>query len=140
MRKDRKASVATPKLVRQKDKRGCAIACLSMITGIDYDQIGQELAEYHWKADGLTSRAADQYLADHGYAVQRRYPVHANGKPRPEWPTLFTDVHIAKVSKPQSHHVIVLRDGTVLDPEHAETKRLGDYQGVHSIAGVYKCG
>ena len=84
------------------------------------------------------------YLRDMGYAVQLRYRspyTTAYGQPLHEpWPCEpWADVHICSVESPAGAHAIVLlRDGTVLDPMTPEPRRLSDYAKVESITAVWK--
>jgi hypothetical protein len=113
-----------------------------MVTGIPYDEV---LAGFHGdrNTEGLGSHQSDVWLEQLGYAVLRRYgrfysPLHAD-RTSP-WPCEpFADVHICEVPTGSGYHAIVLmRDGTVLDPNADAPRRLSDYPEVTNIAGIFK--
>ncbi|HSZ58619.1 MAG TPA: hypothetical protein VK797_23325 [Tepidisphaeraceae bacterium] len=126
--------------VRQKHARGCVVACLSMITGIPYDEVD---AGFHGdrEKDGLGYHQYDAWLNQLGYAVIRRFwhycPLQAD---RADWPCQpFADVHLVCLPSPMGEHaVVMLKDGSVLDPNESSPKRLSDYPKINSIAGIYR--
>lgn len=126
------------KWVGQEDPRGCVLAALAMLTGQTYAQVKAGFADWaggiSLMFDGFT------YLAEHGYAVAPKYihyhPLKQNRDPWPVEP--FADVHLCEVITSQAHAVVLLRDGTVLDPNTRNLKKLGDYVKVNVIAGVVK--
>jgi hypothetical protein len=127
--------------VRQKHTKGCVIACLSMVTGIPYDEVA---LGFHGDRDkeGLGYHAYDCWLNQLGYAVLRRFsfysPLHAD---RTAWPCEpFADAHLVEVPSPSGGHALVLLgDGSVFDPnESPAARRLSDYAKVNWIAGVFR--
>lgn len=140
--------------VGQEENNGCGIACLAMITGKDYQQVRNEFARFD-NSDGLDPFALDSYLADHGYAVARKYE-HAewahkrfSRTKRETWtPEPFAEVHLAQVQSstepPRNHFVVVLSDGHVLDPAIKPHPmilyplRLYHYSQVWNVAGIVK--
>jgi hypothetical protein len=122
--------------VQQKDSHGCVLASLAMITGQTYEQVKAGFVDWSGGIslmfDGFT------YLAEHGYAVAPKYihyhPLKRNRDPWPVEP--FADMHLCEVITSMAHSVVLLRDGTVLDPNTPEPRRLSDYMKVNVIAGV----
>ena len=127
--------------VQQEEVYGCGIACLAMVTSKTY----QEVCSW-FKADrfqtGLTWWDIDGYLAEHGLAVARRWPTTQNeNEPleREVWPLEpWADLHICQVRTPaMAHFVVMLANGTCLDPATPEPKKLSDYESVDNITAVY---
>lgn len=125
--------------VRQKDAKGCVIACLSMVSGIPYDEVSAAFIGDR-SVEGLSLFRYDVWLNQMGYAVNRLYkhygPLQAD---RVVWPIPpFAPVHIVAVNGNGSHAVVMKEDGTVLDPEKDAPCRLSDYADVAQIAGIFK--
>lgn len=126
--------------IRQKDLKGCVIACLSMVTGIPYDEVSADFIGDR-RVDGLSLTRYDAWLNQKGYAVNRFYrhysPLQAD---RAVWPIPpFAPAHIVCVNLANGSHAIVMKDdGTVLDPEKDAPCRLSDYADVSQIAGIFK--
>lgn len=119
--------------VKQEHERGCGIAALAMIAGMTYQQVADSGAP-----TGAIYRDMDHWLARHGYAVARRYAVDDGdtaGLP-------FSDLHLCNVlvspEAPVNHWVVMLADGSVLDPLTPERKTLADYAQLHNVAAVTK--
>jgi hypothetical protein len=143
--------------VRQEHKCGCAIASLAMVTGLSYQYVHSYLntrvgrfVESKWVI-GLDAEEHGvgimfdgwSFLRDHGYAIQHRwrapYTTAYHCPPHDPWPCEpWADVHIATVLTSQAHAVVLLRDGTVLDPMTPEPRRLSNYGKVETIAAVYR--
>ena len=128
-------------LVRQKEANGCIVAALAMLTGKSYDEVRADhifsgLAE---EAKGCSFREVEEYLFRHGLAWQEVYRCGPPGNTmKSVWPPEpWADAHICEVQTGQAHAVVLLRDGTVLDPLHDEPKRLTDYAQVYSVRAVY---
>lgn len=142
--------------VRQEHTNGCVIASLAMISGKTYREVHDDLApqlgnfvdvegKSEWRRgvdfnkDGMAIMFDGWgWLADNGFAIQQRYKFHYNIE-RPQWPLdPWADVHLCSVVTTQSHAVVLLRDGRVLDPLTPEPKKLSDYSKVESMMAVYK--
>lgn len=136
-------------LIRQKDPYGCALACLAMVTGKAYEEVRAAFVGHDFgvstrelRTGGISYVAVDGYLSDHGYAVRRlaRYDPVLNLH-RDPWPVEpFAPVHVCEVITSMGHSVVMLADGTVLDPNREEPGRLSDYAAVNYVAGVYPAG
>jgi hypothetical protein len=133
--------------VRQEDPNGCWVASMAMVTGKTYAEVKAETG--HMAERGGHCWATDQYLAQNGFALARywqhdQFHGHAeNGawfnNKRDPWPLPpFAPVHICQVRTSMGHVVVMLADGTVLDPATPQQKRLSDYAVVDKIAGVWK--
>jgi hypothetical protein len=133
------------RLVRQEDPNGCIVACLAMVTGKSYAEIRRmypSVAEPH---GGLTLFDFTNFFTLHGFAFQL---IHAwdraiDGK-HTDWPFRpWADAHLCGVDAGRggssSHGVILLRDGTVLDPAHGE-RRWSDYPSVGYMCALYDVG
>jgi hypothetical protein len=128
------------RLVRQEDKYGCAVASLAMVTGKSYAEVRAAFS-HDFTKEGVVFFAWEEYLTHSGYAVARKMQYDALKKStREPWPAEpFAGVHICEVLTDAGGHVVVmLRDGTVLDPATDEPRRLADYKSVNFVTGVYK--
>lgn len=127
--------------VAQEEPQGCAVACLAMILGCTY---AEARARIHVDTSkGITSTVYDGALVEAGFALARVYrhdPVR--GVKREAWPPPpFAPIHIASTETAQGGHaVVMLVDGTVLDPwdRSRTTLRHPDYLAVHCVAGIWR--
>lgn len=127
-------------LVRQEDHSGCAIACAAMLTGTTYAYArglfgnpGNGFGHFRWQ----------EFLARHGCAVQMMYRFDAlTQEPRSPWPLQpWAPAHIVAVDAGRgagSHVVVLLADGTVLDPLLDEPRAFEAYSGIEYMAGVFR--
>lgn len=126
--------------VPQEDPFGCGLACLAMVTDQTYKQVE---AEVTYNDHGITDMAVQAYLADKGYASawKHKWTIYTN-QPRLEWPPkLWANVHIAMTySRAGAHFIVVLRDGSVLDPATPQARRFEEYPDVAGIGAVYRRG
>lgn len=134
--------------VGQKHARGCGVAALAMLAGLDYDAVAATWPGWDFDKQGLYLRGMQDWLVDHGfmYAPKLRYmgwfraPDGGQVERSPWPPEPFGDVHLCEVqvaeSSPVYHFVVTTRDGTVLDPLTPEPKRLSDYHQVLNVAAV----
>jgi hypothetical protein len=122
------------KLVRQVDKYGCGPACLAMLAGWSYAEAVKLWPTANFRKAGISRISLDRALARLGFAVCRREDTR-----RP-----FAEVHLvetqdeAQTKKKQKewHWVLMLKDGTVLDPTCDDTQRIEDYHNVRAMAAV----
>lgn len=127
--------------VRQEDSHGCALASLAMVTGETYAEVKAKFSRVGIAQTGVTFFVFEDYLAQHGYACARlMYNDFIRDRKREPWPPEpFADVHMCEVMDTNGGHVVVmLADGTVLDPATDERKRLADYASVNFVSGVFK--
>jgi len=130
--------------VGQRHKCGCMAAVAAMIVGVDYDAGARMLTDFPESLDSSASGyfVLESRLVDHGYAVARKWAITQPGnKRRAQWPVEpWADVHwcevMAGATNGYAHAVLMLRDGTVLDPMTPEPRRLSDYEAVNFIAAV----
>ncbi len=146
---DRLNAGCIPHLVRQKHLWGCQAAVFAMLIGCDYDEAAQILTDGDMslvEEKGFGYFAVESQLVERGYAVARKYHVTQPGsKPRDPWPCApFADVHWCEVLYAKegrgAHAIVMLRDGSVLDPMHDEPRKLSDYYAINFVAGVYRVG
>lgn len=137
--------------VRQEEPHGCGLAALAMLTGQTYAatradfvaclRLEAEVADGLFERHGHSFFEWDMYLTERGYAVARKFLWLRKWKRAP-WPCEpFGRVHLCEVQHSLQHcghMVVMLADGTVLDPATAEPKRLADYWRVNSVAAVVK--
>jgi len=128
-----------------------------MVTGLTYKYVHDYLStrvgkfvDSKWKI-GLNAEVDGvgfmfdgwNFLREHGYAIQHRwrspYTVAYDCPVHEPWPCEpWADVHIVVVQTSQSHAMVMLRDGTILDPMTPEPRRLSNYGKVESITAIYK--
>jgi hypothetical protein len=92
--------------------------------------------------NGPVMQNMDRYLAERGFAVCRLF-LRDLFHPRTVWPPEpFADTHLCHVKVWQgarnTHWVVMLGDGSVLDPGMAQPKRLTDYYEVYNVAAVVR--
>lgn len=127
------------KHILQEDPLGCLAATMAMVLNISYLEAtilfgGRPCSGHNYYCDTW-----DQILIENGYAIARKWKVRQPGnKERNSWPLKpWTDLHECEVETNMIHSVLMLRDGTILDPLTIEPKKLSDYNRVLSIAGLY---
>lgn len=142
--------VMGPRLVRQEASHECGIACMAMVMGVSLeDARGAYDAVYpggrakgRGVTEGITDVELDVVLAECGFATARLYS--GGKKRRAVWPPEpWADAHIATVILVNGgHYVVLLRDGTVLDPmaDDPRTLRHPHYISVNSVAAVVPTG
>lgn len=121
--------------VGQEDINGCGVACLAMVTGKTYADVAAEVPARSFHNDGVHDSFMDALLAGWGFAVARRFV----GTGADAWtPEPFADVHLCVVGHgaENDHCVVMISDGTVLDPNRAGKWKLSDYPYVVSVAAV----
>jgi hypothetical protein len=129
-------------IVRQEQPFGCTAAALAMILGCSYAEAARKLATDPsiFDTQGSGYHVMESQLVQHGFAVSRKWRVFQPGnQPRDPWPCApFAELHWCEViAGPRgAHAVVMLGDGTVLDPMSDEPKRLGDYSEVNFVAAV----
>jgi hypothetical protein len=120
----------SPALVLQDEPKGCGVACLAMLTGLSYREARDLFGRRYRPETGMSRVTLDAALARFRLAVCR-----APGA------SLLGAVHVAEVihrdQAPRTHHfVVVLADGTVLDPLRAHPTTLASYRRVRCMAAV----
>lgn len=116
---------------------GCGIACLAMLTGRTYAEARDWVDKSHpqlWRESGIGWAAIDHLLAWEGFAVARRH--YASG----QFSEPFTPVSLCQVyvtgDLDSSHYVVMLADGSVLDPAFPDKTRMTDYGRVVCVCAV----
>lgn len=139
--------------VAQEHPYGCQIAVCAMLLGKSYSEA---IEHYHfgdpdyYKKGGLSSGFLEFILYDLGFSLRiirpnrfmqySDWPKVPNRRHNP-WPLApWTDVTWCEVEVyPESsklHCIILLRDGSVLDPALQGPRKLSDYHEVHTMIGV----
>ena len=134
--------------VAQLDGYGCAVASLAMIAGWSYAEMKAWLATRGLTAKrmegGLHEGIWTEALNQLGFVYERRY-AHDSlaGATRMPWPSApFAPIHLCCVEVPsgESHAIVMLDDGRVLDPWDRSRDSLAhpDYRKVNQIVGVWR--
>ena len=129
--------------VAQKDPAGCAVACMSMVTGIPYDKVKQHF-NANFEKDGLSPDHTREFVCDQGFssveATARGYNNLAGSNKRMSRP--FADVHIVtvqpKVDSRLNHAIVMDKKGRIYDPENPKIKDLSDYYYIVRVTGFWK--
>jgi hypothetical protein len=112
----------------------CIIACLAMIRKTSFDVIANE----------VKNRVGDEfwmaYLSAHGYAIQ---DIHHDYMPENRlispWPIKpFAPIHIVFVYDQNIRPVIMLDNGTILDPLNIHNESRHKYHRVYRVVGVWQ--
>lgn len=150
-------------LVKQEQEKGCGIAAIAMLLGRTYQQvlfdwpkvieqsdvyedgkvIGKTPVTYNdFTNDGTCNQVVDAYLAEKGYAIQRKYKHKSwMRQDRDIWPPLpFAPAHLCEVKTNSRHFVVMDNLGMVFDPHFGADRRLKDYADTYSVAGIWKIG
>lgn len=134
--------------VAQPDGYGCAIACVAMIVGKTYDEmktwfVAQGLPRDRMERgshDGIWREALERH--DFVYVQRYRCDPFIGRCERPTWPPApFAPIHVCCATVAAgSHAVVMLADGTVLDPFKRERTSLAhpDYQEITQVVGVWR--
>jgi hypothetical protein len=131
----------TVKYIPQEDIHGCGIAVLAMLTGKSYQDVRAEF-QPRYIEKGMTEWSMNAYLAEHGYAVAHKYPHYMPQlKHRDVWPPEpFAPMHYCCMLTPNNthHYVVMLADGSIVDPATSKTQAYKDYTSVQNVAGVMR--
>lgn len=136
--------------VAQGDAGGCGAATLAMIVGYTYEEAKQEidallwgqvpeeaeLAPVDWSDEGgMSGYHLDRALYAHGFFKQTRYAAWGHDLLQP-----FAPIHYAMVVQPSnnSHFVVMLANGDVLDPMREGVFALADWAKVNQVCGLVK--
>lgn len=133
-------------LIRQQHRLGCGIACLAMLTGQTYQQVYEDFGspDLSGESGGITDWDIRNYLKKHGLQFGGwKLKQYVGGEEASPWPPDPTGsvclclVHVYPWS-PCSHWVVMLPDGSVLDPVNLSDTplRLSVYDAVHSVVGI----
>lgn len=128
--------------IGQEDSLGCLGATLAMVLGISYQEAVQKFGGIPPR-DGHTYYCDqwDQILIDEGWSIARKWKYTQPGnRERAIWPPEpWADLHECEVDTGMmSHSVLMLGNGTIIDPLTREPKKLSDYVRVLSIAALFK--
>ena len=134
--------------VAQPNGYGCAIACVAMIAGRTYDEmetwfVDQGLARERMEK-GLLDQIWREALDRLGFVYVQRYRCDpfVNRCDRPAWPPApFAPIHVCcALVAAGSHAIVLLADGSVLDPYDRSRISLThpDYLSFSQIVGVWR--
>jgi hypothetical protein len=136
--------------VQQDHPDGCVVACFAMLTEQTFAEAMAEFVEARmWREDhrGLNSMWCIQRLTERGWWSQQYYPNHGHFHDdelgndhfkRDPWPPKpWARYHLVCVQNANGFHsVVMLADGSVLDPWTDEPRRIDDYPKVMEVIGL----
>ncbi len=134
--------------VKQEDAHGCGLAVLAMLTGKTYESVKSDFVKLTKRPPesfgerGINHIQLDAYLARCGFAISRsgQYDSFTNKKRRVWPPRAIHDFNYCEVEQAATgnwHFVVLLRDGSILDPLMPDIRYYSDYKRIASIAGVF---
>jgi hypothetical protein len=135
--------------VQQEHPDGCVVACYAMLTRQSFAAAFAEFVEAKmWREShhGLSSSWAVQRLTERGWWSQQYYPMRGHFSDeddrdqfkRSPWPPEpWAAYHLVCVTNANGFHsVVMLADGTVLDPFIDAPRHIRDYSGVMEVIGL----
>jgi hypothetical protein len=127
--------------VEQRHRYGCTAAAVAMVLGKPYDEV-QRCSRVDFNKNGYDLEAWFDYLFQEGFVYHRmnRFVRLQGGIPRAIWPPLpFAPVHICIVTGVEGGHaVVMLADGSVLDPSREGPLTLSDYFETQVVYGFWR--
>jgi hypothetical protein len=131
------------KWVQQEESCGCTVAAVAICVGKSYAEVRAASGrEFTGERGGLQIEDWYDYLFEHGFTFFRVWGVTQHQKPNQErevWPPEpFAPLHICSVvNSVSSHAVVMLADGSVLDPAKEGIFRLTDYVETYMVVGLF---
>lgn len=130
------------KLVKQKDKCGCGVACLAMLTNKTYDAVRSEF-RCDFETDGMTTKTFVDYLGDAGFSVLHKQISHYADKDmmRDEMAKPFAHAHAAVIkwkADTGEHFVVMDAKGKFYCPSGLETSEVESAYIISEVIGIYK--
>lgn len=133
--------------VEQKDKKGCGVACLAMVSNKSYDYVCKFFSGKDFEKDGLGYHDLIEYLVEHNFSINWKFKTYQakglNGE-RKKWPPeLWTDINIISVLQPSNvyHYIVVIKrvcGHMVYDPYSVGINSLDEYKEVSQVIEIYK--
>ena len=138
-----KWSLSNIQYIQSEEEHACVIACLAMIVGKSFREVFSEMERY-WKNEGQFEGTDDYawmaYLSARGYAIQDiDHEYSPEDRLIDPWPLKpFAPIHILFVYSEGPHAVIMLSDGTILDPSNPHITSRHQYHRVYRMVGVWQ--
>lgn len=131
------------KYVESDNNVSCVLACLAMVTGKTIVDVREGMKQFWYNEgseQGTNDEAFEAYLSARGYAVQQvSHDYIPEDKLITPWPPQpWAPIHVCDVWAMGPHAVVMLHDGTVLDPNDTGMKSLSQYHRVYAVQGVWK--
>jgi hypothetical protein len=122
--------------IASEERRGCGIACCAMLTGQSYIQTRSWFGDRTGEG-GICYWEIDNFLGRHGYAVIRKMQSDIHMDHWPQKPFAKSHYCVVYLVDGSSHFVVMLEDGTVLDPDDSKPKHLSAWSSIESVTGVF---
>jgi hypothetical protein len=130
--------------VHQEEPYGCGCAAVAMATGMTYAEVRALIPGKDFATGGMCCQDYEQLLACMGYATAKLWKCRqhlGHNYQTEDWPPApFADVHICEVyvkgGTRGSHMVVMLADGTILDPVSPEPRTYADYERIVAVMAV----
>lgn len=130
-------------LIQQEHKKGCAVACLAMVTGKTYSEVAASFARDLDKK-GLFPSETINYAADAGFdVIQKKVELYSHKDfGRAELLKPFAPVHILcgrQFFDSESTHVVVMDEkGKIFCPSGASEEKILSFYRFDHVIGLYK--
>lgn len=129
------------KLIYQKNKFGCAVACLAMVSGRTYDDVVQDFIN-DFNEDGLEIEKALDWLGDNGFSVLVKEIRCYNQKDfaRAYMFKPFAEVHIVRVRNKvdtMNHLIVMDKAGKLFCPDGTSDADLRLCYLIDMVLGLY---
>jgi hypothetical protein len=130
------------KYVAQKQKSGCTVACMAMVTGASYGKVADQF-QTDCDAKGIETKFVRDFLCEHGFSVidvtTHSYRDARTNNSRMSRP--FADAHVCIVQpfadSTVPHAVVMSRRGRVFDPDDPSRRSLSEYYFIVQVLGIF---
>lgn len=134
------------KFVQQLHENGCSLACMAMITGLNYDFIDKQFS-VNFDKNGLIYDKVRQYVCEQGFdcieKINRIYTKVGSQNLRMLVP--FADVHFISAQQfadsKYNHSFVMLKNGKILDPadhNHNHKTVLDRFYSIDVVLGFWQ--
>lgn len=130
-------------LILQPEKSGCALAAVAMVVQQPYATVRQYVTlERDYTGEGTYEREIYELLNHFGFSYQRKEKLvqRLGGTTAPWPPAPWAPLHVAMVRNLTDvayHYVVMLQDGTIMDPWWGVVQGLHRYPSILSVSAVY---
>lgn len=132
------------KLIKQKDKCGCAVACVAMVTGKSYKDIAFDFNQ-GFSEQGLVLDQTIEYLGNAGFSIIHKEIKHWMNISfgRSELLKPFAPVHVIrtvdKFDSESGHLAVMTKKGKILCPSGVSDKVIRrDSYAITDCIGLYR--
>ncbi len=128
--------------IAQKDRCGCAVACISMVTGIPYDTVAARF-ETDFSKEGIKPELSREFVCDAGFSAVEAiaYGIETVSASNKRMARPFADIHIISVQpfidSEVNHAVVMDKRGRIYDPDNPKRRDLSHYYYIVRVQGFF---